>query len=89
LKQKLKNLTKEKMAKLLKEISVITGKYTNAQGQEKNRYTRVGSIIETKNGEMLKIDVMPLMDGGWNGWAYINEPREKDGGLPKDDDINF
>jgi hypothetical protein len=77
------------MAKLLKEISVITGKYTNASGQEKNRYTRVGSIIETKNGEMLKIDVMPLMDGGWNGWAYINEPREKDNGLSKDDDINF
>ena len=77
------------MAKLLKEISVITGKYTNAQGQEKNRYTRVGSIIETKNGEMLKIDVMPLMDGGWNGWAYINEPREKESGFLKDDDINF
>jgi hypothetical protein len=77
------------MAKLLKEISVITGKYTNAQGQEKNRYTRIGSIIETKNGEMLKIDVMPLMDGGWNGWAYINEPREKESGLLKDDDINF
>lgn len=77
------------MAKLLKEISVITGKYTNAQKQEKNRYTRVGSIIETKNGEMLKIDVMPLMDGGWNGWAYINEPREKESGFPKDDDINF
>jgi len=77
------------MAKLLKEISVITGKYTNAQGQEKNRYTRVGSIIETKNGEMLKIDVMPLMDGGWNGWAYINEPREKESGFSKDDDINF
>jgi hypothetical protein len=78
---------KEKMAKLLKEISVITGKYTNASGQEKNRYTRVGSIIETKNGEMLKIDVLPLMDGGWNGWAYINESREKESG--KDDDINF
>lgn len=77
------------MAKLLKEISVITGKYTNAQGQEKNRYTRVGSIIETKTGEMLKIDVMPLMDGGWNGWAYINEPREKESSFPKDDDINF
>jgi hypothetical protein len=76
------------MAKLLKEISVITGKYTNAQGQEKNRYTRIGSIIDTKNGDMLKIDVTPLMDGGWNGWAYINDPREKD--IQKDsEDINF
>jgi len=81
---------KENMAKLLKEISVITGKYTNAQGQEKNRYTRIGSIIDTKNGDMLKIDVLPVMEGAWSGWAYINEPREKDNGFPKDDsDINF
>lgn len=80
---------KEIMAKLLKEISVITGKYTNAQGQEKNRYTRIGSIIDTKNGEMLKIDVTPLMDGGWNGWAYINDPKPKDDGFPKDESIEF
>jgi hypothetical protein len=80
---------KENMAKLLKEISVITGKYTNAQGQEKNRYTRIGSIIDTKNGEMLKIDVTPLMDGGWNGWAYINDPKPKDDSFPKDESIEF
>ena len=66
------------MAKLINEITVITGTYTNAQGQQKNRYQRIGSIIETKNGPMLKIDVMPLKEGGWDGWAYINEPRERD-----------
>ena len=66
------------MAKLLNEITVITGTYTNAQGQQKNRYQRIGSIIETKNGPMLKIDVVPLKEGGWDGWAYINEPRERD-----------
>jgi hypothetical protein len=37
---------------------------------------------------MLKIDVTPVMEGGWSGWAYVNEPREKD--VPKDsEDINF
>ena len=66
------------MAKLINEITVITGTYTNAQGQQKNRYQRVGSIIDTKNGPMLKIDVIPLKEGGWDGWAYINEPRERD-----------
>jgi hypothetical protein len=66
------------MAKLINEISVITGSYTNAQGQQKNRYQRIGSIIDTKNGPMLKIDVIPLKEGGWDGWAYINEPRERD-----------
>jgi hypothetical protein len=66
------------MAKLINEISVITGSYTNAQGEKKNRYQRIGSIIDTKNGPMLKIDVIPLKEGGWDGWAYINEPRERD-----------
>jgi hypothetical protein len=66
------------MAKLINEITVITGTYNNAQGQQKNRYQRIGSIIETKNGPMLKIDVIPLKEGGWDGWAYINEPRERD-----------
>jgi hypothetical protein len=66
------------MAKLINEISVITGTYNNAQGQQKNRYQRIGSIIDTKNGPMLKIDVIPLKEGGWDGWAYINEPRERD-----------
>jgi hypothetical protein len=66
------------MAKLINEITVITGTYTNAQGQQKNRYQRIGSIIDTKNGPMLKIDVIPLKEGGWDGWAYINEPRERD-----------
>ena len=66
------------MAKLINEITVITGTYNNAQGQQKNRYQRIGSIIDTKNGPMLKIDVIPLKEGGWDGWAYINEPRERD-----------
>jgi len=29
------------------------------------------------------------MEGGWSGWAYINDPRPKNDGFPKDDDINF
>jgi hypothetical protein len=66
------------MSKITKEITAITGNYTNAQGQQKNRYQRIGSIIETKNGPMLKLDVIPLKEGGWDGWAYINEPRERD-----------
>ena len=71
------------MAKLINEITVITGTYNNAQGQQKNRYQRIGSIIETKNGPMLKIDVIPLKEGGWDGWAYINEPKPKDDQQPQ------
>jgi len=73
------------------EISVVSGKYKNKDGQEKSRYQTIGSVIETKNGPMLKLDSVPLMDGGWNGWAYLNTPKPKDDykGLPKDDDIDF
>jgi hypothetical protein len=80
------------MSKVLKEMVVIVGKYTNASGQEKNRYQKIGSIIDTKNGEKVKLDVIPLIAGGWDGWAYLNEPRDKPAGKPAvdfDDDIGF
>lgn len=81
------------MAAILKEISVITGQFTNGQGQTKNRYQRIGSIIDTKNGEMLKLDTIPLKEGGWDGWAFLNPPRpkeEKQHNFPKDDqDMDF
>jgi len=81
------------MAAILKEISVITGQFTNGQGQTKNRYQRIGSIIDTKNGEMLKLDTIPLKEGGWDGWAFLNPPRpkeEKQNNFPKDDqDMDF
>jgi hypothetical protein len=77
------------MSKLY-EITVVSGKYKNKDGVEKSRYINIGSVLETKNGPMLKLDTIPLMDGGWNGWAYLNTPKTKDDqGFPKDDDIDF
>lgn len=77
------------MSKLY-EITVVSGKYKNKDGVEKSRYQTIGSVIETKNGPMLKLDNIPLMDGGWSGWAYMNAPKPKeDQGFPKDDDIDF
>jgi len=71
------------MSKIVKEIVVITGSYSNSNGEKKNRYTKIGSIIETAKGPMIKIDTIPLKEGGWDGWAYLNDPRPKDdGGLP-------
>jgi hypothetical protein len=66
------------MSKIVKELTCIVGTYTNAKGESKNRYQKIGSIIETRNGEMLKLDVIPLKDGGWDGWAFINEPKPKE-----------
>ena len=70
------------MSKTQYEVTVSVGKYTNAEGKERNRYQRIGSVIETKNGPMLKLDVIPLMDGGWNGWAYMNTPKPIDEDQP-------
>jgi hypothetical protein len=93
-KLQINTLFKVYMSRVLKEITIIAGQYKNKDGQQKNRYQRIGSIIETKNGDMLKLDQMPLIDGGWNGWAYINEPRQQDDAPQQrrqtnDDDIPF
>ena len=77
------------MSKLY-EVTVSVGKYSK-DGQEKTRYQTIGSVIETKNGPMLKLDTLPLTDsGGWNGWAYLNTPKPKEyfKGLPKDEDLD-
>ena len=84
---------KEYMSRILKEITIIAGQYKNKDGAQKNRYQRIGSIIDTKNGDMLKLDQIPLIDGGWNGWANIHDPmpKEKLAGLPQDnpEDLPF
>ena len=49
------------MSKVTSEITAIVGKYKDQNCQEKNRYQRIGSIIETKNGPMLKIDTIPVL----------------------------
>lgn len=61
------------------EVSAKTGTYTDREGNEKNRYVRMGVVMDTKNGGlMLKVEAIPV---GWDGFAYLNSPREKgDGG---------
>jgi hypothetical protein len=59
------------------EVTVKAGTYQK-DGQEKVRYQRIGSIIETKKGKMLKLDSVPLVEGGWTGWSYLFEPRTDD-----------
>jgi hypothetical protein len=72
------------MSKIVKEIVVITGSYTNSSRTNRRTDTpRLGSIIETAKGPMIKMDTIPLKEGGWDGWAYLNDPKPKDdGGVP-------
>jgi hypothetical protein len=57
------------------EVTVRAGTYQK-DGQEKVRYQRIGSVIDTKKGPMLKLDQMPLVEGGWEGWAYLFTPKD-------------
>ena len=83
---------------IIYEVTIRAGTYQK-DGQEKVRYQRIGSVIETKKGPMLKLDQVPLVEGGWAGWAYLFEPKEGDqkfapakqsnDGFPDDSDLNF
>lgn len=57
------------------EVTAITGKYQDRDGNEKSRYQTIGAVIETKNGPMLKLESVPI---GWDGWAYLNEPKARE-----------
>lgn len=57
------------------DIVAVTGTYTDKNGQEKKRYQTIGAIIDTRNGPMIKMESVPL---GWDGWAYMNEPKPRD-----------
>lgn len=57
------------------DVVAVTGKYQAQDGSEKNRYLNIGAVISTKNGFMLKLEAVPV---GWDGWAYLNEPKARD-----------
>jgi len=63
--------------KKIKNIVVITGVYNNKDGQEKNRYQTIGSLFEDGDNLKIKLDTIPLVDGGWTGWANCYELEEK------------
>lgn len=70
------------------EVTVKAGTYQKDR-QKKVRYQRIGSVIETKKGNMLKLDQVPLVEGGWTGWAYLFEPRADDQKAPAKSQDNF
>lgn len=63
------------MAKKLYNVVAITGKYTDRQGNEKNRYLTIGAVIQTDKGMSLRIESIPT---GWDGWAGLYEPQEEE-----------
>jgi hypothetical protein len=62
------------MAKKVYNVVAITGKYTDRDGNEKNRYVTIGAVIQTDKGMSLRMEAIPT---GWDGWAGLYEPEEK------------
>ena len=79
------------MAKTIKTVKASIGEYTDRDGKVKHRYRTIGSVIATKAGEMLVIDVTPW---NWDGRAFLNDPEQDEQprfqrNNPMDDDIQF
>lgn len=55
---------------VIQNICVITGKYTNHEGQEKNRYVKVGRVMQNEEGAK-----MYVLDKTFNP-AGINNGRD-------------
>jgi len=65
--------------KKFKNIVVITGTYKTREGQEKKRYQTIGSVFLDDNDNLkIKIDSIPIVDGGWTGWANCYELEERE-----------
>ena len=67
------------VSKKTHDVVAVTGKYTDREGNEKNRYLNIGAVIHGKHGPMLKLEAVPV---GWDGWAYLNEPKPRDEAKP-------
>jgi len=72
--------------KKFKNIVVITGTYKTRDGQEKKRYQTIGSVFLDDNENLkIKIDSIPIVDGGWAGWANCYDLEEKTNTGARDD----
>lgn len=62
---------------------VVTGKYTDNSGKEKNRYLTVGAVLENEHGHLsLKLEAIPVV--GFNGWINFYAPKDRQGSASAD-----
>jgi hypothetical protein len=65
--------------KAYKQAVAVTGSYTDRQGNEKKRYTNVGTLFQYDDGGFaLKLDSVPVGDG-WNGFISFFDIKPRDG----------
>lgn len=60
------------------EVTATVGTYKDAQGNEKKRYQRCGSVFENDKGHLsMKLDAIPT-GNEWSGWFSFFEPKERE-----------
>ena len=85
--------------KQFKKVVATVGKYTDANGQEKNRYVTVGrAFIREDKSVSIKVDSMPVGPefSGWLNLYDLDEDRQGQAPAraapapaPVDDDLPF
>ena len=56
--------------------AVYVEKYTDRNGEEKKRYTNIGSLMTREDGSMtIKLEAIPV---NFTGWISLYEPKERD-----------
>ena len=66
--------------KQFKKVVATVGKYTDANGQEKNRYVTVGkAFIRDDKSVSIKVDAMPVGPefSGWLNLYDLDEDRQQ------------
>ncbi|MCG8434398.1 MAG: hypothetical protein MJA83_10240 [Gammaproteobacteria bacterium] len=72
------------MTEKVYDVVAVTGKYTDKEGNEKNRYLNCGVVLQTEKGFRLKLECLPVES---NGWFMLFEPKPKKKEL--NDDIPY
>lgn len=62
------------MSKLRYEVLAKTGTYEK-DGETKNRYLKIGVVLQGDKGFSLKLEAVPT---AWDGWAILSEPKPKE-----------
>ena len=59
------------------DVIAVVGEYTNAQGQTKKRFVKVGSAWDKgQQGISIKPDTIPA-GNEWDGWLTARQPLER------------
>jgi len=72
------------------DLIAVVGEYTDAQGNNKKRFAKVGTLWDKGQGISLKIDNVPLNCDGWLSAKPPLEPKTTKQATPVfDDDAPF